>query len=334
MRYLNLQRIKNYAAQNGFIAGVCDAAPLERGMYERTDFVPFISTDLDKRTRPERTAPGVKSIIVIGVPHPETIIPLKSIKSIKSTKSGEQYNSAVQHNKSVEHETCEINAYAELSSLGQQRDYHKRVKKIAQALAQHLRGLYPESRILKILVDSPGLDEGALAVKAGLGAYGRHRLVISREYGTRFNIGCILTDLEIEPNENEIIDDGFSLCTDCRRCTAACPTNALSGDSDKRYDVHRCTSYLTQKDALTPTEETLLGNQLYGCDLCQDACPHNPPRAKTYIDPTSWLSKTDDEFIREYDQTAILWRGAEILRRNARIAADNLSHSNPPMKIP
>jgi epoxyqueuosine reductase len=302
MPSLNLQTIKAYAASKGYIAGVCGSGSLDCRLYEQAGFVPFVSTDLHKRTKPAATAENAKSIIVIGVPHAEP----------KGTEPSP----------------------AELSSLGQQRDYHNYVKTIAHTLAEYLHTIDSDFKVYKTLIDSPGLDERALAVRAGLGFYGRHGLIISREYGTRFNIGCLLTNAEIEtktdskPNTPALYT-AQKLCTDCNQCAAACPTgalsaNPLSANPNKNFDVRRCISYLTQKDKLTPTEEKLLGNQLYGCDICQDACPHNPPRAKTYIDPSQWLHMSDEDFQQKYGHTAILWRGAGILRRNAQIVSDNL----------
>ncbi|MCL2189083.1 MAG: DUF1730 domain-containing protein [Defluviitaleaceae bacterium] len=305
MRCLSPTEINNFAQNFGCIAGVCDAAPLARVPYA-AGFTPFVSSDLEKRTNPTLTLKGAQSIIVIGVDREE-----KGTASINDTAFT-----------------------AELSSLGTTLDYHKRVKAILLELVEALCKVGYTFRH-KMIVDNAGLDERALAVRAGLGFYGRHGLVISQKFGTRFNIGCLLTDIPVEeiPTTNKLrgkSDASFiEECPHtCHLCIAACPTGALSFSMENprgaTFDVTRCISYLTQKDALCPEEQKLLGNQLYGCDLCQNACPRNAPRGTTYVNPADWPEKTDEDFAHEYGNTAMLWKGAEILRRNAKIVLHNL----------
>ncbi|MCL2238520.1 MAG: epoxyqueuosine reductase, partial [Defluviitaleaceae bacterium] len=282
--------IEQFAARHGIIAGVCDAQPLARALCEATGFVPFVSRDWEKRTSPAATLPGARSIVVVGCGY------------------GENKGDEIQQTSFTE------GFYGELSTLGQFPDYHVRVKGILLELVEELRKHHDFK--YKLLVDSPGLDERALALRAGLGHYGRHGLVISKAFGSRFHIGCLLTDIPLEaPPENQTPRGTgvASACPpDCRRCVDACPTGALSPEGG--LDAGRCISYLTQKDSLNPEEATCLGNQLYGCDICQDACPFNPARDKTWVHPAHWLSMTDGDFTREYGHTAMLWRGADILR--------------------
>jgi len=294
--------IEAFARQNECIAGVCDAEPLDASLYEG-EVVPFVSGDITRRTNPGVTLLGVRSVIVIGVAW-ETLLPCE-------------------HN---------INPYptptplAVLSSLGSNRDYHRRVKGVLKELVATLRGFYDFR--YKILVDGPGLDERALAVRAGLGFYGWHGLVVSPRFGTRFNVGCLLTDIPFE-GSGEPAKTG-ECPPDCFRCVRACPTGALCCDENNRYDVTRCLSYLTQKKSLTPEEGALLGenNQLYGCDICQEACPFNTPRDKTYVDPTLWLSMGDADFTRVYGDTAMLWQGADLLRRNAAMVGEGFGKND------
>jgi epoxyqueuosine reductase len=114
--------------------------------------------------------------------------------------------------------------------------------------------------------------------------------------------------------------------SDCDLCISACPSNALENG---RFNVTRCLSYLTQKDELSPEEEKLIahGGQLYGCEICQDACPFNAPKKSQSraVNPQDWLNMSDDDFIRLYGHTAVLWRGTEILRRNARLISERNS---------
>jgi epoxyqueuosine reductase len=283
MHGLDPKIINDFAARHGCIIGTCSAEPLARELYEAAGFVPFVSRDLEKRTDPSKTLAGVRGIVVIGC----------GAECVPVSEGAD-----------------DDEKYGEISSLGLDTNYHIRVKGLLHALAEELRKKYDFQ--YKILVDSPALDERAFAVRAGLGFYGRHGLVISRKFGSRFNIGLLLTDIPLQSTAVE----GEKCPPACRRCIDACPTNALA--PNQRLDASRCISYLTQKDTLTPEEEKLLGCHLYGCDICQDACPFNIPGKKTKINPADWLAMNDGDFKREYGHTAMLWKGAEILRRNAR----------------
>ena len=319
--------VKNFAKREGCIAGICDATPLPR---EDNRFTPFVSRNILKRTDPAANLPGVKSIIVVGVESKiDAFPPMPEDAGI-------------------------------ISVLGAAKDYHVTVKALLKRLTVDLE--QHASFTYKILVDSPTLDERALAVRAGLGFLGRNGLVISPEYGSRFNIGVLLTDIpwdsltsgcyktrqlrSVEERSDEAIQKyvafaGFmdcfanarndggnefcnglpSPCSTCRRCVDACPTGALS--DTEGFNAALCISYLTQKDDLTPEEAALMGRHLYGCDICQDVCPFNRPQPTPWAMPEDWLVMSDDEFDKTYGHTAMLWRGAELLRRNAKAIIDS-----------
>jgi epoxyqueuosine reductase len=267
--------VNKFAEKNNIIAGICDAAPLDSARL--LTFTPFVSGDIAKRADPQATLRGAQSIIVIGARHSST----------------------------VTHE----NGTVPLSSLGANDDYHIKVKKILRDLVEELKISY-ENFKYKALVDSPGLDERALAYRAGLGFFGRNGLIISEKFGSRFNIGCLLTDIPFSPSEKTT----RSCPPHCNLCIDACPTAALSAAG---FQAARCISYLTQKDELSPDEEKLIAGHLFGCDICQDACPFNEKKQAVFVNPEDWLAMDDDAFQKKYGNTAMLWRGTDILRRNA-----------------
>ena len=283
-----------------YIIGICNASPLPN---TSTGFTPFVTSSTQKRTNPAAVLPGAKSIIAVGVGYKDNIPqPYKPIPK----------NAGL------------------IASFAAAEDYHAIIKSllenIADNLKKHLNFKY------KTLIDSPTLDERALAVRAGLGFFGRNGLVVSPEYGTRFGIGLMLTDMEIETlkkiihptSEEPPPSIGMACPPGCNKCAAACPTAALSRTGS--YDVSRCISYLTQKDHLTQGEMAIMGNHLYGCDICQDACPFNKPQPTAWALPEDWLSMSDDEFKTKYGHTPMMWRGAELLRRNAEIVLRNTTH--------
>jgi hypothetical protein len=161
--------VKDFAKKNNILAGVCHAAPLEFSDAAQTvnPFVPFVSADVEKRINPAASLRGVKSIVVIGVGC--------GMEASPPNRDDARF-------------TCEV------SSLGVCDDYHVRVKKILRELIRELKAFGDFK--YKILVDSPALDERALAQRAGIGFLGRNGLIISNEFGSRFNIGCLLTDIE------------------------------------------------------------------------------------------------------------------------------------------
>jgi len=275
--------VDNFASQEDCLASICDAKPLPMN-YE--GFTPFVSKDINKRTNPDASLPGAKSIIVVGLQ--------SKIKNFPPMPEGAGI----------------------ISALGITEDYHIRVRALINKLLTILQRCGDFKH--KILIDSPALDERALAVKAGLGYIGRNGLVISPKFGSRFNIGLLLTDIPLaEPQEKNKVSQ--SCLPSCNKCVKACPSGALA----ERFDVESCISYLTQKNEVTPEEEAKIGRHLYGCDICQDVCPKNKPQPIAWAVPEDWLNISDEEFAHKYGNTPISWRNAAHLRRNARIVIAN-----------
>jgi epoxyqueuosine reductase len=121
--------------------------------------------------------------------------------------------------------------------------------------------------------------ERELAARAGLGWFGRNTMLIRRDAGSYFFLGVILLDVELAYDEPFTRDH----CGTCSRCLPACPTGALLGRDEggaPLMDARRCISYLTieQKGPIPRELRPLIGNRVYGCDICQEVCPHNNPK--------------------------------------------------------
>lgn len=146
-------------------------------------------------------------------------------------------------------------------------------------------------------------------------------------------LGEILTDIEIEPDtpmENR--------CDGCGRCIKACPTGALMAPF--QINPHRCLSYITQMRGFIPEEfRRPLGNRIFGCDTCQEACPNNRnvkiPNHREFapdmplerdLEKLAKLSKQD--FNKVFRDTAVGWRGRNVIRRNAVCAIGNCKDVN------
>ena len=160
--------------------------------------------------------------------------------------------------------------YPRIARYALGRDYHKVIRGKLKKLAACL-GPPPVGH--RICVDSAPILEREYAQRAGLGWFGKNTMLIDSRRGSWFLIGLLLTTLEIEPDEPAV-----GGCGSCTACIDACPTGAIV-PSDGRWavDARRCISYLTIE---APNEaDKRVGEWTFGCDVCQEVCPFNQPRA-------------------------------------------------------
>ena len=155
-----------------------------------------------------------------------------------------------------------------ISTYALNRDYHDvikgKLKKIATWFASAAKAE------VKVFVDTAPLMEKPLAHAAGLGWQGKHTNLVSRELGSWFFIGTILTDKALPADEPE--DDH---CGTCHSCLDICPTKAFP--APYQLDARRCISYLTieHKGHIAREFRKPMGNRIYGCDDCLAVCPWN-----------------------------------------------------------
>jgi epoxyqueuosine reductase len=155
------------------------------------------------------------------------------------------------------------------------RDYHVVMKKRLHVLCDRMREEFPEGGF-RGFVDTAPVLEREYGARAGLGWVGKHTLLIHPQLGSWFFLGGVLTTLSLEPAGTRVEDH----CGTCTRCIDACPTGAISPYS---VDASRCISYLTIERRL-PIEgrfHEAMGEWVYGCDVCQEVCPHNSTRGRS-----------------------------------------------------
>jgi epoxyqueuosine reductase len=186
-----------------------------------------------------------------------------------------------------------------VSNYAWSADYHRRLRALLDSVA-HTIDEAVGKRVTTVACDTRPLAERALAARAGLGWIGKHTNLISPGLGSFVFLGEVVTTLELPPDESIA-----KSCGSCARCVDACPTGALRGDYT--IDANLCISDLTQRtDAIPPAMRPLIGDWVWGCDICQLVCP-----------------PTRDAFKKRFRLTAMGWRGAAVLRRNAAVALGN-----------
>ncbi|KGQ21069.2 tRNA epoxyqueuosine(34) reductase QueG [Thermus filiformis] len=206
------------------------------------------------------------------------------------------------------------------------RDYHLLLEPHLRALEEVARGLGLWARGY---VDHGPLPERSLAALAGLGFIGRSGMLIRVGGGSYLSLAVLLTDLPPPPPAPVP-----GRCGRCVRCLAACPTNALLGDGT--LDARRCVSYWTieHRGAIPYPFWDGVGEWLFGCDLCQEACPWNrfgsvwtgfrPEPDLAHPDLQDFFQLSGRAFGRKYAGTAFLRPGRARMARNALIVLANL----------
>lgn len=202
-------------------------------------------------------------------------------------------------------------------------DYHLVINEYLKKLIEKLQIINTDAQF-SIHCDTSPLADRYMAYLAGLGFYGKNNCFISPKWGSYVVIGTILTTLELEPDTPLT-----QSCMECNRCITACLGQCLGHDEFK-FDT--CKSYLTQKKGeLTSEEEHIIAKTplVFGCDVCQEVCPHNKDIPTTpipefqsvepYIDVDELDSLTNKEFKAKYGHRAFSWRGKKILMRNQEI---------------
>jgi epoxyqueuosine reductase len=211
------------------------------------------------------------------------------------------------------------------------RDYHnvvgKRVRKLVKGFAREGVRAYGG-------VDSRPLIERAWAEAAGLAYLGRNCCAIVPGQGSWLFLAVVLVDADIPPDAP--LPDLTKHCGACRRCLDACPTDAFVGSGE--LDARRCISYWTieHRGLISADLSSSFGLWVFGCDLCQEVCPHNhaprtdieaafqPLPGRAWLD-LEWVLDTPGEALESALQGSPLRRpGAQGLKRNAAIVLGNL----------
>jgi epoxyqueuosine reductase len=208
--------------------------------------------------------------------------------------------------------------------------WHDRYSDLRERLDELGRALGGDYRVL---VDSNQHVDREAAVRSGVGFYGKNTMVITRRHGSWVVLGTLVTTAELEPTTPLDTD-----CGSCTLCIDACPTDALDGIGV--LDATRCLSYWTQaSDPIPEPYRERLGDQVYGCDICQDVCPWNrgverrrsrlAPDPAAHVDLVEWLEEGGDALVGGLDRLYVPRNDARWLRRNALVALGNVGEDEP-----
>ena len=209
-------------------------------------------------------------------------------------------------------------------------DYHQIIHDKLEALLRFLREIGGETVEGRAFVDSGPILERDFAGTAGIGWIGKNTQLISPKKGSWFFLGELFTSLPL--SYDQAIRDR---CGQCNLCLKACPTGAFIGPY--LLDARRCISYLTieLKGFIPRHLRPLIGNHIFGCDICQEVCPYNVktsstkeagylPRQGLYApDLIALLSIDQEEFRRRFRGSPIVRAKRRGFVRNVAVALGN-----------
>jgi epoxyqueuosine reductase len=306
-------RIKDHARALGFeLVGIAPASDAD-GFAHLQEWLAhgyagemgYMSRHADAHRHPQSILPDVRSVVMVGINY-------KSVEySLPSTKYSVPPG--------------RVSRYA--GGL----DYHDVLRDKLKELLTWIQQQIPSIRG-RATIDTAPLLERDFARRAGLGWFGKNTMLIDKQLGSYFFLGALLLDLPLQADE----PFDTSHCGTCTRCLDACPTDAFV--APYQLDARRCISYLTieLRGAIAEDLRPLMGDWIFGCDICQEVCPWNrkapagkepafePTMAGLHVDLIELLSISEEEFRRRYRHTP-LWRTKRSgLLRNAAIALGNV----------
>lgn len=152
-------------------------------------------------------------------------------------------------------------------------DYHKvlgkRLKNVVREMRDEFEGEW------RVCIDSAPILERYWAMKCRVGYRStRHGNIVVPGVGSMVFLAELITTLppEMFPNRNPLPE---SYPEDCEQGKQVCPTGALMPGG--MVDARRCINYLTieKREPLTSQERQMVGEVIFGCDICQRSCRYN-----------------------------------------------------------
>lgn len=255
----------------------------------------YLTQHLDKRFSPSLLVPGTQSIVSVALNY----YPPQRI-------APSEY---------------QIATYA----LGD--DYHEVMKEKLQLLQKEIGGL-------RSFCDTAPVLERYWAVQAGIGWIGKNHQLIIPGAGSHFFLGEVFLPYPLSRYSEPISER----CGTCDACVRACPTMALQTGAPCHFDAEKCLSYQTienRETTLSPQVAVAMGNNIYGCDCCQDACPWNrfaTPTAEERLQPRphllsmskqAWQDLSPEQYRTLLKGSAMKRAKYDMLMRNIHATTNN-----------
>jgi len=251
-------------------------------------------------THPHHVLPGVRSVLVLAV----------NYRTAEPVEPGP--------------------GQARVSRYAWGEDYHRVLRRRLKRLARFHQQLTPAADV-RAVVDTAPILEREFARLAGLGRIGKNTTLIHDRFGSWLFLAALLTTAELVCDEPLSGDP----CEGCNACLEACPGAALTGPY--RLDARRCISYLTveHRGPIPPEQRARLGVRVFGCDTCQEVCPHNrhtPPSSEAAFaplaglnpaSPAEWLQAPADKLRERFARSPLRRAGRAGLLRSAAVVLGN-----------
>ena len=304
--------VRGYATELGFdLVGITSAEPflrdekaaLERvrsGMMDGLDW--YTEERVRRANRPEVLLDGAQSVISLAI----------SYNSGPSDPSGDGLK-------------------GKIARYAWGDDYHNVIKKLLRQFCDGLEARLDRPVRTRIFVDDGPMNDRAAAERAGLGWFGKNTNILTPSHGSWVFLAQVIIDVKLVPDAPL-----KKTCGSCVRCIDACPTGAIV--EPYVIDNRKCISFLTieLRGPIPKDLRPLIGDWVFGCDICQDVCPVNRKAAlgleKAFQRRHDFsapdlipLLELDDEGFRERFRNSPVKRAKRVgLQRNVCVALGNI----------
>ena len=211
------------------------------------------------------------------------------------------------------------------------RDYHSLIKARVRRFVRELPDVVGAPVRARHFVDDGPMNDRAAAERAGVGWFGKNTNILTPTLGSWAFLAEVITNLDLRPDAPL-----KKTCGECVRCIPACPTDAIV--APYVIDNRRCISFLTieLRGAIPRELRALVGDWVFGCDLCQEVCPVNRKAAVSreaefgkrhdFDAPAliPLLSLDEDGFRRRFEGSPIRRAKLSGLQRNVCVALGNI----------